>query len=62
MPKIKKHSGVKKRFQLTSSGKIKRKYAFKRHNLCKRTTKQKRMLTNTTLVHFSDAPKILKMI
>ncbi len=62
MPKIKKHTGMKKRFQLTSSGKIKRKHAFKRHNLRKRTTKQKRHLTHSTLVHPSDAKRIQKVI
>ncbi|MEY4329302.1 MAG: Ribosomal protein, partial [Bacteroidota bacterium] len=31
MPKSKTKSGAKKRFQVTGSGKIKRKKAFKRH-------------------------------
>ena len=37
MPKIKTNSGAKKRFVLTGSGKIKRKHAFKRHILTKKT-------------------------
>ena len=58
MPKVKTHSGAKKRFKLTGTGKLKRKHAFKRHNLSKRTTKQKRRLTHMTLVHVADAPRI----
>lgn len=54
MPKTKTNSGAKKRFSLTGSGKIKRKHAFKRHILTKKTTKQKRGLTKMTLVHKAD--------
>ena len=50
MPKQKSHSGASKRFQITGSGKIKRKSAFKRHGLRKRTVKQKRGL-GTALIH-----------
>ena len=42
MPKMKTNSGAKKRFALTGSGKIKRKHAFKRHILTKKSTKRKR--------------------
>ena len=60
MPKVKTHAGAKKRFQLTGTGKIKRWFAFKRHCLakCIKTTKQKRRLTHSTLVHPSNAPKV----
>ena len=33
MPKMKSNSGAKKRFELTGSGKVKRKHAFKSHIL-----------------------------
>lgn len=33
MPKLKTHSGAKKRFSLTKNGKVKRAHAFRRHNL-----------------------------
>lgn len=62
MPKIKKHSGAKKRFKLTATGKIKRKHAFKRHNLGKKVKKQKRRLTHMTLVHEADKPRVRKML
>ena len=35
MPKLKTHSGAKKRFNLTKSGKVKRARAFKSHILTK---------------------------
>ena len=35
MPKLKTHSGAKKRFNLTKSGKVKRAHAFKSHILTK---------------------------
>lgn len=47
MPKMKTKSGAKKRFKLTGTGKVKRKHAFKSHILTKKTTKQKRRLTQT---------------
>ncbi len=55
---MKTNSGAKKRFTLTGSGKIKRKHAFKRHILTKKTTKQKRALTQDSLVHSSDENNI----
>ena len=39
MPKIKTHSGAKKRFKLTKNGKVKRAHAYKSHILNKKTTK-----------------------
>ena len=50
MPKMKTNSGAKKRFDFTGSGKIKRKHAYKSHILTKKTTKQKRNLTYSSLV------------
>ena len=58
MPKQKTKSGAKKRFQLTGTGKIKRKQAYKSHILTKKTTKQKRGLTHTALVHKTDENNI----
>ena len=58
MPKMKTKSGAKKRFKLTSSGKIKRKQAFKNHILTKKETKQKRKLTKFTTVHKSDEKSV----
>ena len=46
MPKIKTHSGAKKRFHLTKTGKVKRAHAFKSHllNGHGKDTKRKRGL------------------
>ncbi|PKR80969.1 50S ribosomal protein L35 [Brumimicrobium salinarum] len=58
MPKMKTKSSAKKRFQVTGSGKIKRKHAFKSHILTKKTKKQKRNLTKTAYVTKADQPNI----
>ncbi|MBQ2792154.1 MAG: 50S ribosomal protein L35 [Oscillospiraceae bacterium] len=44
MPKLKTHSGAKKRFKLSKNGKVKRAHAFKSHILNKKSTKRKRNL------------------
>ncbi len=59
---MKTNSGAKKRFALTGTGKIKRKHAFKSHILTKKTTKQKRNLTQTGLVHKSDEKNVKAML
>ncbi len=58
MPKIKTNSGAKKRFALTGTGKIKRKHAYKSQILTKKTKKQKRNLTHTSLVDKADVRNI----
>jgi large subunit ribosomal protein L35 len=62
MPKVKTNSGAKKRFTLTGSGKIKRKHAFKRPILTKKTTKQKRALTHAGLVSAADTQNIKSLL
>ena len=62
MPKIKTNSGAKKRFNLTGSGKIKRKHAFKSHILTKKTTKQKRNLTHVGLVSDADTRNVKSLL
>ena len=62
MPKMKTNSGAKKRFALTGTGKIKRKHAYKSHILTKKTTKQKRNLTQTGLVDSVDVKNVKAML
>ena len=62
MPKIKTNSGAKKRFALTGSGKIKRKHAFKRHILTKKTKKQKRHLGHFTTLAKADLNNVKKLL
>ena len=50
MPKLKTKSAVKKRFSFTGSGKLKRNFAFKRHNLRKRSKSMKRKARGTTIL------------
>jgi large subunit ribosomal protein L35 len=62
MPKVKTHSGAKKRFKITATGKVKRKKAYKSHILTKKETKRKRSLTKPTLVHEADMPRVKQML
>jgi len=62
MPKMKTKSGAKKRFRASSSGRIKRGSAFKRHILTKKTTKRKRQLRGPTSVHDSDLGSVRTML
>ena len=59
---MKSKSGAKKRFKLTGTGKIKRKHAFKSHILTKKSTKRKRNLTYSGLVHKADEKNIREML
>ena len=60
MSKLKTHSGTKKRFRLTGTQKVKRAFAFKRHNLRKRSQDMKRAARGCTIMHDADAKKIKK--
>jgi len=62
MPKLKSKSSAKKRFQITGTGKIKRKHAFHSHILTKKTTKQKRNLTHSGLVATVDEYRVKAML
>ena len=62
MPKIKVHSGAAKRFKRTSSGSYKRKHANKSHILTKMTTKRKRQLRGTSMIHKNDEVLIDRML
>ena len=62
MPKIKTHSGAKKRFKLTKTGKVKRAHAFKSHILNEKTTKRKRNLRKTVTADVTNVAKVKKMI
>lgn len=64
MPKLKTHSGSKKRFNLTANGKVKRAHAFKSHllNGHGKTTKRKRGLRHGTFADETVSATIRKMI
>lgn len=50
MPKMKTHSGAKKRFKVTGSGKVLRRNGNLNHILEKKSSKRKRRLTGTNEV------------
>ena len=62
MPKLKTHSGAKKRFNLTKTGKVKRAHAFKSHILTKKDTNPRRRLLSTTYADSTTEAPIRKMI
>lgn len=62
MPKIKTHSGAKKRFKVTKTGKVIRAHANKSHILNKKTTKRKRVLRQTTVTDVTNVAKVRKMM
>ena len=59
MPKLKTKSGVKKRFRMTASGKLKAGVAGKRHRLISHNAKYIRQNRGTKVMSASDA-KIIK--
>jgi large subunit ribosomal protein L35 len=62
MPKMKTHSGAKKRFKKTGNGKLKRSSATLNHILAKRSPKNKRQLGKAALVSAADAPRINRLL
>ena len=61
MPKMKTHSGAKKRFRLTGSGHVKFKRAGMRHILAKMSTKRKRNLRKGALVKKVDVYHVKRL-
>jgi large subunit ribosomal protein L35 len=62
MPKIKSHSGAKKRFKLTKSGRVKRGSAFTSHILNKKTRKVKRNNRHPQYVDKTNEAAIKQML
>lgn len=62
MYKIKSHSGAKKRFKVTGSGKILRAHANKSHILNKKTRKRKRNLRSIAVVDKTNAMQVESLI
>ena len=62
MPKIKTHSGAKKRFKLSKNGKVIRAHANKSHILNKKTTKRKRALRQTTVTDKTNTAQMKRLI
>lgn len=62
MPKLKTHSGAKKRFKLTKTGKVKRAKANKQHILNKKTTKRKRNLRKSAYTDKTNTKAIKALL
>ena len=62
MPKMKTHSGAKKRFKLTGTFKVKRYSQGKSHILSKKSTKRKRRLRTGTYVSATQEKTVKTLI
>lgn len=62
MPKLKTHSGAKKRFKVTKTGKVKRAHAFRSHILNKKSTKRKRGLRKAAYADSTNIAAIKKLV
>jgi large subunit ribosomal protein L35 len=62
MPKLKTNRAAAKRFKRTAKGGFKRSHSHLRHILTKKSSKRKRGLRGTTMVHDSDIVLLKKML
>ena len=62
MPKLKTHSGAKKRFRLSANGKVKRKKAGLRHQHHVKTTKVKRNLRKGAYADKTNEKNVKELI
>ena len=60
--KVKTHSGAKKRFKITGTGKVKYQKTNKRHRLNAKDTKRKRIARNAGISDVTNAPTIKMLI
>ena len=62
MPKIKTHSGAKKRFSMTKSGKVKRGSTKRRHILTKKNTKRLRHLRKEGFADVTNVAQVKRLL
>jgi large subunit ribosomal protein L35 len=62
MPKMKTHSGAKKRFKLTATGKVHGRHAYSSHILEKKSPKRKRSFAQDRLLSPPDAKRATKLL
>jgi large subunit ribosomal protein L35 len=62
MPKMKTHSGAKKRFRKTGKGKLIGRHAFTSHNLRVKNAKRRRRLSDPLAVAKADQPRVRELI
>ncbi len=62
MPKMKTHSGTKKRFKVTATGKVRGRSAFSSHILEKKSAKRKRQLGRPAVIAPQDAARVKELL
>ncbi len=62
MPKMKTHSGAKKRFKTTAKGKVRGRHAFSSHILEKKSPKRKRGFRKAAEINVHDVPRVKKLL
>lgn len=62
MPKNKTHSGAKKRFRVTGSGKLMREQTNKRHLLEVKSSRRKRRLSKDQVVDANNLREVKKLL
>jgi large subunit ribosomal protein L35 len=62
MPKMKTHSGAKKRFKKSATGKIRGRHAGATHILEKKSPKRKRDMARPAQISKSDVPNVRKLL
>jgi large subunit ribosomal protein L35 len=62
MPKMKTHSGAKKRFKVTGTGKVRGRRAFSTHILEKKSPKRKRRQGRPTFVSKHDERRVKDLL
>ena len=62
MPKMKTHSGAKKRFKLTAKGKVRGRHAYTSHILEKKSPKRKRHHGKPAVISGHDSPRVKSLL
>jgi len=62
MPKMKTHSGAKKRFELTARGKVRGRHAMTSHILEKKSARRKRRLSKGVTVSRADRGRVRDLL
>jgi large subunit ribosomal protein L35 len=62
MPKMKSHSGAKKRFKKTATGKLRGRAAYSSHILEKKSPKRKRQMGRPVVIAPADVKRVRQLL
>ena len=62
MPKMKSHSGAKKRFKVTGGGKLRARHAMTSHIRVKKNARRQRRLAQPLEVSDADRPRVRELL